>query len=148
MFLKLSQISQENTLLESLINNVLVFRLAILLKRYRNSHQRFSMKRALLKNLEHSQENTCVGVAFCLSYRPLGLQLSQKKTQARLFFCEQFKIFKSTYFEEHLQKTASICFTSKYYSGGEFGLGETSTECILFNQMQLYNLYISYNKFL
>ena len=103
------------------------------------------MKRALLKNLEHSQENTCVGVAFCLSYRPLGLQLSQKKTQARLFFCEQFKIFKSTYFEEHLQKTASICFTSKYYSGGEFGLGETSTECILFNQMQLYNLTSSIN---
>ena len=28
------------------------------------------MKRALLKNLEHSQENTCVGVAFCLSFRP------------------------------------------------------------------------------
>ena len=24
-------------------------------------------------------------------------------------------------------------------SGGEFGLDETSTECILFNQMQLYN---------
>ena len=28
-------------------------------------------------------------------------------------------------------------------SGGEFGLDETSTECILFNQMQLYNLYVS-----
>ena len=30
-------------------------------------------------------------------------------------------------------------------SGGEFGLGKTSTECILFNQMQLYNLYVSKN---
>ena len=25
-------------------------------------------------------------------------------------------IFKTTYFEEHLQKTVSICFTSKYYN--------------------------------
>ena len=42
------------------------------------------------------------------------------------------KFLKNTYFEEHLQKTASICFTSKYYltnNGGGFGLDETSTEC-------------------
>ena len=26
-------------------------------------------------------------------------------------------------------------------NGSEFGLDETSTECILFSQMQLYNLY-------
>ena len=44
------------------------------------------MKRALLKNLEHSQENSCVGVAFCLSYRPLGLQLSQKKDPGTAVF--------------------------------------------------------------
>ena len=37
---------------------------------------------------------------------------------------------------------------TKIISGGEFGLDETSTECILFNQMQLYNLYVSQNKFL
>ena len=54
-----------------------------------------------------------------------------------------WEISKNTHFEEHLQKTASICFTSKYYSGGEFGLDEISTECISFNQMQLYNLYLS-----
>ena len=53
------------------------------------------------------------------------------------------EIFKNAYFEEHLQKTASICFFSKYYSVAEFGLDETSTDCILFNQMQLYNLYVS-----
>ena len=51
--------------------------------------------------------------------------------------------FKNTCFEEHLQKTASICLTSTYYSVAEFGLDETSTDCILFNQMQLYNLYVS-----
>ena len=43
------------------------------------------------------------------------------------------EIFKNAYFEEHLQKTAFICFTSEYYSVAEFGLGETSTDCILFN---------------
>ena len=53
------------------------------------------------------------------------------------------EILKNTYFEEQLQKTASIRFTSKYYSVAEFGLDETSTDCILFNQMQLYNLYVS-----
>ena len=26
------------------------------------------------------------------------------------------EIFKNAYFEEHLQKVASICFTSKYYN--------------------------------
>ena len=26
------------------------------------------------------------------------------------------EIFKNTYFEEHLQKADSICFTSKYYN--------------------------------
>ena len=59
---------------------------------------------------------------------------------------EVCEIFKNTYSEEHLRNTASIYFTWKYYitnSGGEFGLDETSTECILFNQMQLYNLYLS-----
>ena len=33
-------------------------------------------------------------------------------------------------------------------SGGKFGLDETSTECISFNQVQLYNLYVSLSKFL
>ena len=47
------------------------------------------------------------------------------------------KIFKSAYFQEHLQETASICFTSKYYSVAEFGLDETSADCILFNQIYM-----------
>ena len=67
---------------------------------------------------------------------------SQNTTTVMLFH-EICEIFKNIYFEEHLQITASICFTSKYYSVGEFGLNETSTEYILFNQMQLYNFYVS-----
>ena len=33
-----------------------------------------------------------------------------------MFSYEICKNFKNTYFEEHLQKTAYICFTSKYYN--------------------------------
>ena len=84
-----------------------------------------------------------------------------------MFFCEYCEIFKNTYFEKHLRTTASentptvmlsyeICEIFKTLlfvspqntSVGEFGLDETSTECILFNQMKLYNLYASENKFL
>ena len=53
------------------------------------------------------------------------------------------EIFKNAYFEEYMQKTASICFTSKYYGVADFGLDKTSIDCILFNKMQLYNLYVS-----
>ena len=40
-----------------------------------------------------------------------------------MFSCEICEIFKNIYFEEHLRKIASICFTSKTIanSGGEFG---------------------------
>ena len=65
------------------------------------------------------------------------------------------EIFKNTYFEEHLQKADSICFTSKYYNNywwqvwtrrdldrvqSKYFLNVT----ILFNQMQPYNLYESF----
>ena len=48
-----------------------------------------------------------------------------------MFSCEICESFKSTYFEEQLQKTASICFTSNAItnSSGAFGLDETFTEC-------------------
>ena len=54
------------------------------------------------------------------------------------------KFFRTTHFEEHLPKTASICF-------GKFGLDKTSTECevfffkrtILFNQMKLKNVSVT-----
>ena len=33
-----------------------------------------------------------------------------------MFSYEICEILKNTYFEEHLRKTTSICFTSKYYN--------------------------------
>ena len=47
------------------------------------------------------------------------------------------EIFKNTYFGD-----CFYLFHLKYYSVGEFGLDEALTECILFNQMQLYNIYV------
>ena len=64
-----------------------------------------------------------------LKFRLLGLQLSQKEAPTQLFFCEYCEIFKNAFFEEHLQKTASFCFTSKYYNVAKFGLDETSIKC-------------------
>ena len=76
-----------------------------------------------------------------------------------MFSYEICEIFKNIYFEEHLRRTASIYFTSKYYSrytGGKFGLDEISTECnlsiflnvtILFIQIQPYNLYVMKKSF-
>ena len=47
---------------------------------------------------QYSQKNSCVEV---------GLQRYQKETPTQVFFCEYCKIFKSSYFEEHVQAAAS-----------------------------------------
>ena len=43
----------------------------------------------------------------------LFLQKCRPETLAQFFFCEFGKIFKNTYFEEHLQTTASTCWKLK-----------------------------------
>ena len=63
-------------------------------------------KKAVLKNFALSTGNTCVGVRFLKSCRPLDLQLYEKDTPAQVFSCEYFRIFSSTYFEKHLQTAA------------------------------------------
>ena len=68
-----------------------------------------------------------------------------------MFSYEICEIFMNTYFEEHLRKIAFISFTSKYYNKYwwqvwtrrdldrvQYFLNVT----ILFNQIQLYNLYV------
>ena len=54
-----------------------------------------------------------------------------------MFSYEICEIFKNTCFEEHLRKTASICFTSKNTianSGGEFGLDLDSAKYFFFKR--------------
>ena len=48
--------------------------------------------------------------------KPPGVQLYLKETPTLVFLCEICEFFKNIYFEKHLRKTASVCFTSKYYS--------------------------------
>ena len=52
-------------------------------------------KKIFLKVFQYSRENTCVEVSF-------------EETSAQAFSCEYCVIYKNTFFEEHLQTTASI----------------------------------------
>ena len=53
-------------------------------------------------------ENTCVRVSFLIKLQASGLQLYIKKeTLAQMFSFEFCKIFKNTFFKEHLWTTAS-----------------------------------------
>ena len=54
----------------------------------RYSHHMYSIKKVLLRISQYSQENTCVGTT-------------------QLFSCEYYKIFKTTFFEEHLRTAVS-----------------------------------------
>ena len=124
-----------------------------LLGLFRSSHGgEKSVKKVFLKISQISHESICAGVSFLITllvFRSSGLE-----TPRLMFSCKICEIFKNNYFQEHLQKTVSICFTSKYYNStnGEFGLDETSTVSkvsiflnvtILFNQMQSYHSHIS-----
>ena len=73
----------------------------------RSSYQRCSVKKMLLKISQFSWENTCVGVSLIKlqGWRPATLLKKYSNTQ--VFSCEIWKTLKKTYFEEHLQTTAS-----------------------------------------
>ena len=86
----------------------------------RSSHRRCSVKKVFLKILQISEVNTCVGVCFerrshwrC-SAEKLFLKFFQENTCVGVSLikfvktCKISDIFKSTYFEEHLQTTASV----------------------------------------
>ena len=70
-----------------------------------------------------------------------------------MFSYEICEIFKNTYSEKNLRKTATTCFTQNTItnSGGKSGLDETSTEykvyflnvTTLFDKMPPYNFYVS-----
>ena len=151
---------------------LLVFRPATLLKKYRSSHQRWcSIKRAVLKNFAINTGKhlfvKVIGLQACNFVKkrvPHGCfsvnVVKFLRTPTLKNTCEQLllKILQQWCFPLKFAKflrtpiLKNICkrlllFVSPQNtitnSGGEFGLDETSTDCILFNQMQLYNLYVS-----
>ena len=63
---------------------------------------RCSVKNVFIKISQYSHENTCVGVTL-QAFRIATLL----ETPTQMFSCEYCKIFKDTYFKEHLRTTAS-----------------------------------------
>ena len=87
-----------------------------LLALFRSIHRRCCLKNGVLKYFENF-----IGKHLCWSFFLIiaGIQACSfyyKDTLTLMFSYGNCKILKNTYFEEHLQKTASICFTSKYYN--------------------------------
>ena len=75
----------------------------------RSSHQRYSIKKALLKSFAMSP-----GKHLCWSPFLIMLQLEmQVESPTQVFSCEYCEIFKNTYFEEHLRTAASVYVKKK-----------------------------------
>ena len=70
----------------------------------RESHRRYSIKKVFLKISQYSQENTCARVPFLFKLQTF----IKKETVAQGFSREFFKIFKNTFFPEHLWMTVSV----------------------------------------
>ena len=74
-------------------------------------NKRSFTRKLFLKILQYSQENTCVRISFLIKmqvFRPPALLKRNSNTGV---FCEHWKIFKNTYFEEYLRRAASESFT-------------------------------------
>ena len=46
---------------------------------------------------------------FLIKLEASGLQIYQTETPTQVFPCDYCKVFKKTYFEEHLRTAASVC---------------------------------------
>ena len=62
----------------------------------RSSHRRYSLKKAVLKNVAIFTGN--------------HVNFIKKEIATQVFFCEYWEIFKNTYFEERLPTAATTCF--------------------------------------
>ena len=88
---------------------------------FRSSHRNFSVKNGVLKNFANFQENTCVRVSFLIKLQAEACNFIKNETLTQVFSCEFCKIFKNTFFTEHLLTTAfckKLCkllfFLTKY----------------------------------
>ena len=76
----------------------------------RNSHQRFSIRKDVLKNFtKFTEKHPCQSLFFnkIAGLRPEVCNFIKQETLAQVFFCEFCEIFKNTYFTEHLWVTTS-----------------------------------------
>ena len=77
---------------------------------FRRSHQRCSMKKAVLKIFEIFKGKHLCWSLFLIKL--LGLQLCWKETPTKVLSGEHWQNFKNAYFEEHLRTTAFFMSTS------------------------------------
>ena len=73
----------------------------------RSSHWSYSTEKDVPKNLAKSQENTFARVSFLIKLQALVCNFMKKETMPQVFFWEFCKVFKNTFFIEHLRTTAS-----------------------------------------
>ena len=65
------------------------------------------MKNGVLKNFANFTEKHLCWSLFLIKLQAVNLQVLYKKTPTQGLSCEVCETFKSTYFQEHLQTTAS-----------------------------------------
>ena len=74
-------------------------------KKFRRCHQKCSIKKAILKTPQYSQEITCVWVSFDLCWSPC--KVIKKRLQRRCFPVNIAHVLRTAFFTEHLRATAS-----------------------------------------
>ena len=77
--------------------------------KYRNSHQSCSIKKGVLRNFAKFTGKSLCQIIFSIKLQVSGLRpatLLKKEVLAQVFPCEFCKIFKNTFFTEHVWATA------------------------------------------
>ena len=92
-------------------------------------------KKVFLKILQNSQENTCTRASILRKLQASACNFIKKETLAHVFSCKFCKIFRNTFFTEHLWTNNSIPlpFTMRYEEQGitEMYLGWSAGEYLL-----------------
>ena len=68
----------------------------------------YSVKKDVPKKIsEYSQENACAGVSLLIKLHSSSLQFIEKDTPAQVFSYELYKVFRNTYYVDHVRLAAS-----------------------------------------
>ena len=92
----------------------------------RSSSSEVFYKMGVLENLQNSEEKICAEISFSIKFLPGGLQLYQNRDSDIGVFCEFCKIFKNSYFVEHLGTAASGKQQVNYRFNRKNGVTENS----------------------
>ena len=81
--------------------------LKILQTRHRSSHKRSYIKKVFLRISQNSQENACARLSFVIKLQAETCIFIKRETLAQVFSYEFYKIFKNTFFTEHIETTVN-----------------------------------------